>query len=151
MIAKYSRLLGIVAGLAAAGWVMGYGYWHMNITNSMAAVENQVVPWTGEPRGYRVNMETRTEFEDCGQRALPYVVEKLTTDRSPAYLAALSNFYVDRTNTFAPRPNADDLRIVPTDTPEEIERKCEAIKSEWTIKLSPRHVWWKWWSSENLE
>lgn len=151
MLARYGKPLGIAACVAAVAWVMGFGYWRMNVTNALSAVEAQATPWLGDPRGFRVPLETENELKSAGDRALPYLVEMLNGDRSPAFQAALVHHYLELTNRIAPRETPDELKLVPSDPIETREQVISVVKMEWKHKWEPRFRWWMWWSGHGLQ
>jgi hypothetical protein len=151
MLSRYGRPLGIIAAIAAVGWVMGYGYWRMHITNALSAVEAQASPTLAEPKGFRVPAETLAEFRSAGDRSLPYIVEILKPDLSAAYQAALVSYYVERTERISPRATPDELKLLPSDPLEEREKAIQVVKMEWKHKWERRFRWWMWWSGECLE
>ncbi len=150
MINRYGKLVAIALGVMAVLWGFGLGYWRVTINNSISALETAAKPTTAAGESETVVKEVWDEFRSSGDRALPFIVESLKTNHNPAFLAALSRHFIDRASRLIPMETIEDLRIIPADRAEEIERKCADIRNLWT-RMEPRYRWWMWWTDEGLE
>jgi len=149
MVAKYGRIVGIAALVAAILWVVGLGFWNFSVSSAISAVESAVKAAPGGEQEIVV-AEVLEDFTECGDRALPRLVETLDPGREVPYLAALTRFFGQRVKRIIPAFEIDDVRIVPSDPRAEVERKIGEVRSLWT-RLEPRYRWWMWWTPDGLE
>ena len=151
MVSRYGRPLGIIVLVAAALWVVGFGYWRFYVSNTLAAIETQAQQAGAGGQYITVPAETMNDLRKAGDRALPAIVLALKSDQSGPFISAISAYFLERVVRVIPLPNAEDLKIIPADPADEKERKCEAIRSIWNQVGDTRFRWWKWWTDEGLE
>ncbi len=150
MVSRYARLFGIVGVIAFLLWGAGLGYWRFVVSNCISAVESAAKPAGAAGIQEYVLKEVLDDFKGCGDRALPRIVEALDTQRSPSFLAAMSRQFIERVVRVVPIADPDALRIAPADSAQDIERKCDELRTMWS-RLEGRYRWWMWWTAEGLE
>jgi hypothetical protein len=140
-------------GLALLGlllWLGGWGFWHLRIVGTIAALERgaapapagQIPPWSLPP-------ETVKELLSAGSRALPYLVESLQPSANPAYLVAAGTWIRRSLERRAGKPLLRPLSMA--DSANERWEKCEEHRRAWETYGAPLHRSWRWWHAEPLE
>ena len=138
----------VLIGLSMLAWTGIFLFWHFRILSAIRELET-------EPPAYSPSPAFKTLRHGAGCRALPYLVQALEPDKSPAFLeratlliaieAAEPPIKGDR---WSPVINDDefDWRIGLKDSVEVRARKCGRVREYWRQNGSRHHQAWRIWS-----
>jgi hypothetical protein len=130
--------------LLALAWTGTFFYWHIQIKAAIGELDIE--------RDAHRQLAPQSTFLRAGCRSLPYSVNALSSTRKPEAQRGwgiLIYFYAMNENDPAGNARLADLCLMkPKDSPQERQRKTDAILAWWQNSGGDYHQWWRVWSSK---